>query len=344
MSTDLVRHALSGATMGTRWSALLYATPLTDIAALEAALAGTVDRVDRQMSTWKPDSDLMRLNAAAPDAWVPLPSELMQVLARGLEIGRASDGAFDIGVGSLVHAWGFGPARGAADAGAIRAALAECPPPAHAVLELDTAGGRARRHARSALDLSGIAKGFAVDQMMRTVEAFGISQALVGLDGELKARGLKPDGAPWLVAVEKPDHALRSPAGVIALRDAAVATSGDYRHWIDVGGRRLSHTMDRRRGGPADNEVASVSVVAESCMDADAWATALMVLGPAKGAALVRRHGLDALFICRSGGTLAEVPLGPTFSAAPATPAASAGATMARRPDLTSVNDAPRGA
>lgn len=329
--------------MGTRWSALLYAPPLTDVAALEAALALTVDRVDRQMSTWKPESDLMRFNAAAPGAWVPLPPELMCVLARGLEIGRASNGAFDIGLGSLVHAWGFGGARGAIDPAAIKAGLGEPLPAAHAVVELDLKEGRARRHARCTLDLSGIAKGFAVDEMMRVVESFGISHALVGLDGELKAHGVGADGAPWLVAVEQPDYELRSPMGVIELRDAAVATSGDYRHWIDLGGRRLSHTMDRARGGPADNGVASVSIVADSCMDADAWATALMVMGPAKGEALAQRYGLDALFISRAGGTLAEIPIGPTFRATPATPGQMVGTAMARGPDLTSVNDSPRG-
>lgn len=325
MSTELLRHALSGATMGTRWSALLYAPPSTDITALEAALARTVDRVDRQMSSWRPDSDLMRFNVAPPGTWVALPPELMRVLARGLEIGRASDGAFDIGLGSLVHAWGFGAARGALDPEAIKAALGEALPPAYAVLELDLASGQARRHARFALDLSGIAKGFAVDEMMRTVESFGIADALVSLDGELKARGIKADGTPWLVAVERPDYALRSAMGVIELRNAAIATSGDYRHWINLGGRRLSHTMDRARGGPADNGVASVSVVAESCMDADAWATALMVLGPAKGEALAQTQGFDALFIYRAGGMLTEIPVGLTFRSIALPPACMAG-------------------
>src|SRR4051812_12016044 len=109
MSTEVNRHALNGTTMGTRWSALVYAPATADIAALRAALVEAVDRVDRQMSTWKPEIDLMRLNAAAPGVWVPVPAELMFVLAKGLEIGRASGGAFDIGLGDLVNAWGFGP-------------------------------------------------------------------------------------------------------------------------------------------------------------------------------------------------------------------------------------------
>lgn len=316
MSTSLRRHALNGATMGTRWSALLHAPSTTDIPALDIALACAVDRVDRQMSTWKPDSDLMRLNAASPGTWVSLPRELMQVLAKGLEIGRLSGGAFDIGVGRLVNAWGFGAAGPVPDKEAIRAALHERPPPTHAVLELEAPGARARKHAHFDLDLSGIAKGFAVDEMMRTVKAFGISDVLVGLDGELAASGTKPDGTPWRIAVEKPDYELRSPLGTIELQDAAVATSGDYRHWIEVGGKRLSHTMDRSRGGPIDNAVASVSVVASSCMDADAWSTALMALGPTEGKALAEKYGLDALLVERSDAKLRQIGIGRVFEAA----------------------------
>ena len=302
--------------MGTRWSALLHAPSTTDIAALDIALARAVGRVDRQMSTWKPDSDLMHLNAVSPGTWVSLPRELMQVLAKGLEIGRLSGGAFDIGVGRLVNAWGFGAAGSVPDEEAIGAALHERPPPTHTVLELDVPGERARRHAHFDIDLSGIAKGFAVDEMMRTVKAFGLSDGLVGLDGELAASGTKPDGTPWRIAVEKPDYELRSPLGTIELQDAAVATSGDYRHWIQVGGTRLSHTMDRSRGGPIDNAIASVSVVASSCMEADAWSTALMVLGPTEGLALAEKFGLDALLVERSGGTLRQIGIGRIFEAA----------------------------
>jgi thiamine biosynthesis lipoprotein len=302
--------------MGTRWSAILYGPPEADIPALDIALARAVDRVDRQMSTWKPDSDLMRLNAASPGTWVSLPRELMHVLAKGLEIGRMSAGAFDIGVGRLVNAWGFGAAGSIPDKETIRAALHERLPPTHTVLELDAPGGRARKHAQFDLDLAGIAKGFAVDEMMRAVKAFGLSDGLVGLDGELAASGTKPDGTAWRIAVEKPDYELRSPFGTIELQDAAVATSGDYRHWIQVGGTRLSHTMDRSRGGPIDNAIASVSVVAQSCMEADAWSTALMVLGPTEGRALAGKYGFDALLVERSDGALRQIGIGRIFEAA----------------------------
>ena len=299
--------------MGTRWSALFHVPETFGMVALEAALARAVADVDRQMSTWKPDSDLMRLNASAPGTWVPVPAELMLVLEKGVEIGRASGGAFDVGLGDLVNAWGFGPSGKTADGEAIRRRLGKAQSPTHEVLELDRSGGRARKHAPVTLDLSGIAKGFAVDAMAEVVQGFGVASALVALDGELKAMGARPDGAPWIVAVEKPDYDMRAPLGVVALHNAAIATSGDYRHWIEIGEARLSHTMDRLRGGPVTNNVASVSVICPSCMEADAWATALLVLWQGKGLGLARRNGLDALFIVRSGDALSQVPVGEIF-------------------------------
>lgn len=299
-STDPVRHALNGPTMGTRWSALIYSAPGLDPAPVQAALQAAVDEVDGQMSTWKPDSDLMRLNAAPVGAWVALPSGLLEVLRLGMEIGRASGGAFDIGVGDAVATWGFGTERAATDR--IRAALTAPRTPAHAALDLDPGAGRGRKWAPLALDLNGIAKGYGVDGLAETLRRFGIRSALVGIDGEMRALGLRPDGTPWAVAVEAPDPERRAPRSILALRDAAVATSGDYRHWAEVHGRRISHTIDPVRGAPVLASPASVSVVARTCAEADAWATALMVLGEDAGGGLARRLGLDVLFLLRSHG------------------------------------------
>ena len=180
MSTEPLRHALNGPTMGTRWSALFYAPAAIDPAPIRAALAASVDRVDRQMSTWKPDSDLMRVNAAAVGTPVAVPAELMEVLARALEIGRRAGGAFDIGVGDIVTAWGFGAQD--ADEAAMRAALGRARPLAHEALELDRTSLCVRKLAPITLDMSGIAKGYAVDRMMAVLNDFGLVSALIGLD------------------------------------------------------------------------------------------------------------------------------------------------------------------
>ena len=296
MSTDRVRLALNGPTMGTRWSALFFAERGFDSGAVRAALQAAVEEVDAQMSTWRPDSDLMRLNAAPVGAWVAVPRRLAAVLRLGLEIGRASGGAFDIGMGDAVTAWGFGPEAAAPDG--IRAAMAAPRRPAHEVLE--NCGDQVRKSLPIALDLNGIAKGYGVDRLAETLRDHGIEGALVGIDGEMRALGLRPDGKAWTIAVEAPDAERRTPHSILALQDAAVATSGDYRHWVEVQGRRLSHTMDPKRGAPLIASPASVTVVARTCAEADAWATALMVLGPDAGAALARKRGLDALFLLRN--------------------------------------------
>ena len=321
-STDRVRLALNGPTMGTRWSAVVFAAAGFDPAPLRAALQAAVDEVDAQMSTWRSDSDLRRLNAAPAGEWTPAPAGVIEVLRLGLEIGRATGGAFDIGLGDAVTAWGFGPEAAAPER--IRAAMAAPRRPAHELLEIGE--GRVRKTAPLALDLNGIAKGHGVDRLAEVLRDHGIADALVGIDGEMRAMGLRPDGAAWTVAVEAPDPDRRAPHAVLVLHDAAVATSGDCRHWVEVQGRRLSHTMNPATGAPLPAPPASVTVVARTCAEADAWATALMVLGPEKGAALARARGLDALFLLRDdAGAARSLGVGRLFSAGPAPTAPAEG-------------------
>ena len=314
MSSDpaatYTRTTLHGPTMGTRWSASFDANKATDLAALHQDLAAAVKQVDEQMSPWKPDSDLMRLNRASVDAWVELPAEMLEVLGCALDVRRLSAGAFDPCVGALVDAWGFGAVRDAPDAQAIHAARQSTPLAAHGCLELDRPSGRTRKRAPLQIDLCGIAKGYAVDRMAQVLQQHGVRHALAALDGELRAVGAQSSGEPWAVALEGPEAGRRAVHGVIELEDLAVATSGDYRRYLEVGGARLAHTMDSRRCAPVNNAVASVTVLARSCMHADAWATALLVAGPDEGLAMAQRMGMDVLFLLRRAEGLIEVGLG----------------------------------
>lgn len=308
-SDSAVESTLSGPTMGTHWAARYQAPPGFDHEALSRDLAQAVELVDAQMSPWKPESDLMRLNRAALEQWVALPAAILEVLSRAMDVGTLSSGAYDAAVGSLVNAWGFGATADVPDPAAIRRAAADHRP-AHLWLDVDPAQGRARKCAPLCLDLCGIAKGYAVDRMARVMDLHGIGHALVSLDGELRACGARADGQPWAVALESPQEGRRAAHGVIELADLSVATSGDYRRWVQVGGQRLAHTMDGRRAAPVRNPVASVTVLAATCMDADAWATALLVAGPDEGPGLARRVGLDALFLLRREDRLVEFGLG----------------------------------
>ena len=319
--SDPRRLALHGPTMGTRWSVTCDAAPDTDVQALQTALAAAVQRVDVQMSPWLPGSDLNRLNHAPVGAWVTLPAEILEVLVCALDVCRLSAGAFDPAAGALVDAWGFGAVRDAPDAEAIRTATSAAPvarTPTYEALELDSGMLRARKHAPMHLDLCGIAKGYAVDRMADVLRQNGVPHALVALDGELRAVGGQADGQPWAVAVESPETGRRAVHSVVELQDLAVATSGDYRHYLQVGDARLAHTMDTRRGAPVRNEVASVTVLARQCMHADAWATALLVAGPGEGLALAQRMGLEVLWMLRRGNGLVTLGLGRFGSGAPA--------------------------
>ncbi|MEY4871820.1 MAG: hypothetical protein RLZZ563_1150 [Pseudomonadota bacterium] len=299
----------SGRTMGTEWSVLIDDTlEPAAMAALQGALQAAVDLVDDQMSTWKADSALMQFNAGPCDRWLSLPVALMTVLAAGIAISRATGGAFEMNVGDAVTAWGFGAA--AIDLASIRAASGQRRVAAMAGLEIDPLLGLARKTAPLALDLSGIAKGYGVDRLAEVALAHGVSHALCAIDGEVRALGGRVDSSPWAVRVEQPDAVGRDAHSMLMLADGAVATSGDYRHYVKVAGKRLAHTMDPRRGAPLVDAPASVTVVAQSCMMADAMATALMVMGPEAGCRMAEEQGISALFLVRDGAGFRSVGAG----------------------------------
>ncbi|MDR3495586.1 MAG: FAD:protein FMN transferase [Ancalomicrobiaceae bacterium] len=306
--SPLSRVALNGPTMGSRWSAVVYTGGELPADELSRAFQAAVDLVDTQMSTWRADSDLNRINAAPVGRWIDAPPQLIDVLSAGIAIGRASDGAFDIGVGDLVAGWGFGahasPGRSVPARDSGRTADWQAAPQS---LEVDPVNRRVRKHAALALDLSGIAKGYGADCLAEAARRCGIVSGLYGIDGELRAIGSKPDGSAWAIALEAPDRTSRGAAGVVDLVDAGVATSGTYRHWRDVGGRSISHTIDPRSGAPIAHDLASVTVIAETSMAADAWATALLVLGPEAGLRLATRLNLSVVMIRESGEQMQHI-------------------------------------
>jgi thiamine biosynthesis lipoprotein len=296
--------------MGTRYSVVFYGPQTMDTGPLDTALFAAVDNVDRQMSTWKADSDLNRINAAPVGVWVEIPAELTTVLEAGLRIGHASNGAFDICMGDVVGAWGFG-AQGSANPPGMIAAAGSTTTPArlrsYQLLDLRAGERRIRKLAPAALDLSGIAKGYGVDALGQVMDRFGINAWLAGIDGEMRAKGTKPDGAAWAVAHERPVRGAREAMGVIELTDLAVATSGTYRHYRDIDGKTISHTMNPVSAAPLVNAIVSVTVLAQSCMEADAWATALMVMGEADALKTARKQGMDVIMVRDDGEVISSL-------------------------------------
>jgi thiamine biosynthesis lipoprotein len=300
-------HAFGGDSMGTTWSARVAAGALPD---LQPTLQAELDAVVAQMSHWDADSLLSRFNRAPAGTWVDLPAQFCAVMDYALWAYAASGGAYDPAAGALVNLWGFGPARRydhagfyAPDADAIARVQAQR---ANARVELDRAGRRLLQPGGAVLDLSSIAKGFAVDRLALCLERRGLHHYIVEVGGELRGAGAKPDGHPWWVEIEGvPDAA--APQAIVALHGLSIATSGDYRQYFTQHERRVPHTLDPRTGRPIANDVASVTVLAPTCMAADALSTVLTVLGPVDGLAFAERRALAARFLVRRAGALEEI-------------------------------------
>jgi thiamine biosynthesis lipoprotein len=299
---SVVREA-AGLTMGTRWSAKVVTTaPLPDLQA-------ELDQVVAQMSHWEPGSNLGRFNRAPAGTWHTLPPEFASVIDFALHVSAATGGAYDPCAGALVNLWGFGPERRFDQDGF----LAPAPDAIAAVLQprqtvqFDAGARKLFQPGGVQLDLSSVAKGFAVDQLARCLRMQGVQHYLVEVGGELRGSGVKPDGQPWWVALEGVPDATDAGATVAALHGLALATSGDYRRYFSYGARRASHTLDPRSGYPITNDVASVTVLHATCMAADALSTALTVLGEVDGLAFAEQRGLAARFLVRRPGALLEV-------------------------------------
>ena len=293
---------LRGETMGTSWRVRLAATPALDLAAVRAAIEARLDGIVREMSHWVPVSLLSRFNAAPGGSWTALPPDFAAVIEIALALAERSEGAFDPSLGRVTDLYGLGPnpSSGEPDPTALATALSVS---GWHRLAFDAEARRLRQPGGLWLDLSGIAKGYAVDAVADLLASIGVRHVLVEIGGECVGRGLRPDSDPWWVDLETPPGRALAPLR-IALHQLAVATSGNY--------VRGDHTIDPRTGLPVRNGVASVSVLHASAMAADAWASALTVLGPDQGAALAEREGLAARFVIVRDGA-AEEWLSPAF-------------------------------
>lgn len=284
---------LGGETMGTTWSLRFDNPRMLPLAEVQAAVESALGRVIAQMSHWEPDSDISRFNRAQAGSRHVLPAEFAAVMRCAFQWAAASGGAIDPTVGPLVACWGFGPEAGE-DGLPAEAALAEARRRVGwARLTFDPADGSLLQPGGAALDLSGIAKGFAVDHGIDALRALGIADALLEVGGELRGIGKRPGGQAWQVLVDGDPGGARR----VALSDMAIATSGDRWHRRSHEGRHWSHTIDPRTGEPVSHALASVTVLHAECMQADALATVLTVLGPDEGFDFAEQYGIAALFV-----------------------------------------------
>ncbi len=312
----LLAHAaskISGATMGTTYALTLplHELPVDGAAAerrLRLVVEDELESVNKAMSTWRDDSELSQFNRHEASTPFPISRETAEVMALAQRVSEESGGAFDVTVGPLVNAWGFGPdKRDGTPSDAELEVLRGCVGYEKVEIDLDAPTLR-KMKAEVYCDLSAIAKGYAVDKVAEALGAEGHADYMIEVGGEVRTKGVSPTGNAWRIAIEKPDAAGRSIHRVILLSGLAMATSGDYRNYYESeNGQRISHTIDPRTGRPISHTLASVTVLDEQCAMADAYATALNVLGPEDGMALAEKLGLPALFLVRAGpGKFAE--------------------------------------
>jgi thiamine biosynthesis lipoprotein len=298
---------LRGETMGTTYSVkLARLAPHVSAAQLQSGIDALLEEINDRMSTYREDSELSRFNRAQTTDWVAVSPGLAAVVAEALAVSELTAGAFDVTVGPLVNLWGFGPDT--VDAG----------PSPERLGSVRQRVGYTKLHVRASppalrkeradmyVDLSALAKGYAVDRVAEYVAAAEVTDFLVEIGGEVRGQGRHPRGSPWRIGVERPAAGRGAVLAVLEADEVAIATSGDYRNYREVAGRRVSHIVDPGTGRPVDHALASVTVVHGSAMRADALATALMVLGPTAGYRLAEGQEIAALFIVRTDSGFRE--------------------------------------
>lgn len=299
---------LVGTTMGTMYSIRLADVPDGITAKeIQERVDERLAEINRMMSTYDPKSELSSFNQSTGGEWLPVSSETAKVVAFALEVAEQTDGKFDPTVGPLVNLWGFGPEKRTGK-----------PPKEEAIAETLKRVGYQHLAARLEppalkkdipelyVDLSAVAKGYGVDAVAELLEEIGVRAFMVEIGGEVRTRGKKPDGEAWKIGVENPDETGQPVRRVVPLVDESLATSGDYRNVFMYRGKQFSHTIDPTTGRPVDHQLATVTIRAATCMEADACATAVNVLGPRVGFGWAKKRGLAVLMVERIEGEFRE--------------------------------------
>ncbi len=292
----------SGPTMGTRYSVKLVTNPETaDIEALKSQVDARLEQLNAIFSTYISDSELMQFNAAAEDQAIAISKELFWVMSFGKKLASDSNGYFDMTIRPLVELWGFGKKARSGEmipAEQVQAAMEMINKGDD--IDLSMMKESAMKYSELSVDLSAIAKGYAVDQLVELLNDQGFDNLLVEVGGEIKAQGEKPGGQPWVIGIEKPVTEARAIEQLIKVTDMAMATSGDYRNYFEVDGQRLSHIIDPKTGYPITHNLVSATVLDENCMVADGLATAMLAMGPQKAKQLAVRYNAPVYLITKT--------------------------------------------
>jgi thiamine biosynthesis lipoprotein len=310
--SPLKNITLTGATMGTTWTVkLIDVSTQVSNENLQAGIQSIADLVNQRMSTYQPDSELSRFNREDSGVWFSISKDTWSVIRQGLSISQLTGGSFDMTVGSLVNLWGFGPDPSTNNSPAPEVIAQAVARVGYADLKLsDGEPYKVLKEKDIYLDLSAIAKGFAVDQVADYLDDRGVQNYMVEIGGELRLKGYNKRGTGWRIAVESPLVDQRMVQRTLLTGDMAIATSGDYRNYFETDGVRYSHTIDPKSGYPISHNLASVTVATPTAIVADSLATAFMVMGAARGLALAERENIAVLFIVKGHNGFEELHSG----------------------------------
>lgn len=289
-----------GMTMGTTYSIkLVKKNNLLVVDTLPHEIKDILNSVDSVMSTWRKDSELSYVNNRAAGEWITVSPDLLFILNMALSISEETDGAFDITVDPLIELWGFSsnkPVNAIPDEQTVKNIMQHV---GYENIIIKSESGVIKKKMPVRLNLSAIAKGFAVDKIADYLDKKGIESYLIEVGGELRFKGNKPDGTEWKIAIETPSIQGRQPHRVISISDHAIATSGDYRNYYEIKGQRYSHTIDPVTGFPIKHNLASVTIIDKNTAYADALATAIMVMGVERGYQFCKLNKIPAYFIIK---------------------------------------------
>lgn len=300
---------LSGSAQGTSYHISFWSKKPLDIKAIQQKITAELDRIDQQLSNYRPDSAIERFNAQSTDQTQPVDAEIVGLIEQARAVSVASNGCYDLTIKPLFDLWGFNKEQlSPPDAATLQTTLQNIG--LDQLERVDDTHLR-KRNANLKIDLSSIGQGYSVSRLAHLLEQQGADNYLVEIGGELQTRGQKPDGQPWRIALEKPLSGERTLHKIITIKQTtplAVMTSGTYRHYFDVDGKRYSHILDAHTGQPVTHTTVSVSVLHTDATEADAWSTALLCLGKQAGLEAANKAGIAALFIEQQGEAFNEFP------------------------------------
>jgi thiamine biosynthesis lipoprotein len=292
-------QSFGGQTMGSTYS-IKYVrhVGIPALAEVRVEVEKILAEVDRQMSTYRSDSDIERFNRLPVDSCQKMPAPVLELVRVGEQLSEQSEGSFDLTVEPLLNLWGFGPQAREEKVPTAQALAEVRQRVGYAHLRID--GDQLCKDAAVEVDFNSIAAGYAVDTIAARLDAMGIHDYLAEVTGELKASGNKADGSPWRIALEEPRDDLQVAERIVSIDGYGLSTSGDYRHYFEQDGKRYSHTFDARTGTPVAHTLASVTVIHPSALMADGLSTLLLILGPERGWDYAERHGIGAFFVIRA--------------------------------------------